>query len=454
MHDAGVAALCGLVAGCIEWMSQTLWGEHKILLDLSVGVSTGIIAGLFYRFYEDTFCLSSIFMGVLYWFFYGTAFVVGILEIVAGELETGVIRFIAVSIKTFVLSLGGSIGLKIACTNAFQAWREQANNCNQIVLGDMWWRIPLYLACSASALAQYRFPVINYWRGLVVQLVGYEVQYQSFNYFSTSSSSDFLDTAYSNILGGAASVLAAAALAAIVDRLMFYYNARLLQRETEEFSKLGEFIFSATAISIRLFDKIGIGRHSDVVFLDMEKKLREQRKELKDPSHARQNIVLTDDEEIILVEAIISAEDINIWSVLMPTVYQLVPGSIIARLWFNTIFPPPLFEAEVAVRLPNSDLTISSLEENTEINVFSNLMVISISLALGLLIGFALVGLCNFLHRKTIFIWCCFADEDNMTAQRKRARKEMKADRANRKVRESVVTANLDDGRTARRRLW
>ena len=409
MHDAGVAALCGLVAGCIEWMSQTLWGEHKILLDLSVGVSTGIIAGLFYRFYEDTFCLSSIFMGVLYWFFYGTAFVVGILEIVAGELETGVIRFIAVSIKTFVLSLGGSIGLKIACTNAFQAWREQANNCNQIVLGDMWWRIPLYLACSASALAQYRFPVINYWRGLVVQLVGYEVQYQSFNYFSTSSSSDFLDTAYSNILGGAASVLAAAALAAIVDRLMFYYNARLLQRETEEFSKLGEFIFSATAISIRLFDKIGIGRHSDVVFLDMEKKLREQRKELKDPSHARQNIVLTDDEEIILVEAIISAEDINIWSVLMPTVYQLVPGSIIARLWFNTIFPPPLFEAEVAVRLPNSDLTISSLEENTEINVFSNLMVISISLALGLLIGFALVGLCNFLHRKTIFIWCCFA---------------------------------------------
>ena len=251
------------------------------------------------------------------------------------------------------------------------------------------------MACSASALAQYRFPVINYWRGLVVQLVGYEVQYQSFNYFSTSSSSDFLDTAYSNILGGAASVLAAAALAAIVDRLMFYYNARLLQRETEEFSKLGEFIFSATAISIRLFDKIGIGRHSDVVFLDMEKKLREQRKELKDPCHARQNIVLTDDEEIILVEAIISAEDIIIWSVLMPTVYQLVPGSIIARLWFNTIFPPPLFEAEVAVRLPNSDLTISSLEENTEINVFSNLMVISISLALGLLIGFALVGLCS-----------------------------------------------------------
>jgi len=29
-------------------------------------------------------------MGTLYWFFYGTAFVIGLLEIIAGELETGV----------------------------------------------------------------------------------------------------------------------------------------------------------------------------------------------------------------------------------------------------------------------------------------------------------------------------------------------------------------------------
>ena len=29
---------------------------------------------------------------------------------------------------------------------------------------------------------------------------------------------------------------------------------------------------------------------------------------------------------------------------LMPTVYQLVPGSLIARLWFNAIFPPKPIE--------------------------------------------------------------------------------------------------------------
>ena len=30
-------------------------------------------------------------------FFYGTAFVIGLLEIISGELETGVTRFVAVS---------------------------------------------------------------------------------------------------------------------------------------------------------------------------------------------------------------------------------------------------------------------------------------------------------------------------------------------------------------------
>merc|ERR1712060_255107 len=59
-------------------------------------------------------------------------------------------------------------------------------------------------------------------------------------------------------------------------------------------------------------------------------------------------------------------EDLNIWAILMPAVYQLVPGSVIAKLWFSTIFA----------------------EETSQ--TFSNLMVISTSLALGLIVGFAI----------------------------------------------------------------
>lgn len=74
-------------------------------------VAQGVIAGLSYKIIDDQVCLSAIFMGTLYWFFYGTAFVIGLLEIIAGELDTGTTRFIAVSVKTFVLCLGAAFGI-------------------------------------------------------------------------------------------------------------------------------------------------------------------------------------------------------------------------------------------------------------------------------------------------------------------------------------------------------
>ena len=74
--------------------------------------------------------------------------------------------------------------------------------------------------------------------------------------------------------------------------------------------------------------------------LQMEHKLEANVRELKDPTHDRKNITLTREEEIALVEAIVEAEDLNIWSLLMPAVYQLVPGSMIAKLWYNAVFPP------------------------------------------------------------------------------------------------------------------
>jgi len=135
-----------------------------------------------------------------YWFFYGTAFVIGILEIIAGELETGVTRFVAVSVKTFVLrsardaarytvngmprfvasrpllartawlsdglpstvvrnSLGAAAGMVFTLESsggAASAWQEQDGYCGLVDLQEKWWRIPLYLLCSVSVLGQVR----------------------------------------------------------------------------------------------------------------------------------------------------------------------------------------------------------------------------------------------------------------------------------------------------------
>lgn len=99
----------------------------------------------------------------------------------------------------------------------------------------------------------------------------------------------------------------------------------------------------------------------------MEKKIQKAVTELDDPTHPRRNIKLDAREEVLLLDTIVFAEPINIWSMLMPAVYQLVPGGAIARMWFDIIVPPDGSSA-----------------------VFASLMVTSISLALGLIIGDAI----------------------------------------------------------------
>ena len=84
-------------------------------------------------------------------------------------------------------------------------------------------------------------------------------------------------------------------------------------------------------------------------------------------------------------------------ALLMPAAYMLVPGSMIAKMWFNIIFPP----IEFSIVEVNS--TITDYPKQQFDNVFSNLMVISTSLALGLILGFAVVQI----GYQMICAFCC-----------------------------------------------
>ena len=317
-----------------------------------------------------------------------TAFVIGILEIIAGELETGVTRFIAVAVKTFVLCLGASFGLLVS-GNAAETWYEQADNCGRIDLAGEWWRIPLYLLCSAAVLGQYRFPVVRYWRALATMLVGYEVQYQSFNLFASLYDRDNLDTAISNVFGCACAVISACAISYYVGQVRYPFNARILEPEAPR-TGCGNMLYGFFACITTIENMVGLGRASDRDRLDMEKKLAEAQKELKDPTHSRQEILLAPNETNLLIETIVGSQDMNIWSIMMPALYQLVPGSMIAKLWFNYIFPPRLIETQQSIEGTDFTFTTYEIDEAAN-NVFAGLMIISTSLALGLVVGFALV---------------------------------------------------------------
>jgi len=394
--DAGVAAICGFTAGLIEWaIDSSAPGDLKILKDVIVGTFTGIIASLFFRFHGEFFCLKSIFMGTLYWFFYGTAFVAGILEIVSGEIETGVTRFVAVTIKTFVLSLGAAFGMAVVFTfgyeyNTIDAWYLQGLNCTSdrdFINNDLY-RIIIYIVCSFAVLGQYRFPIVNWWRGVLVQVAGYVVQYKVQQGLEHEGKNTNLDTAISNIAGAMAAVIVSDILAAIVDGMLKLYNARILHRN-KKVTKVGTFFYKITAFFVRASYYLGCGKEADLRVLNMKSDLRQQRLELHSDTHARSEINITSEQQRDIQEAIVSAEPLSTWSILMPAVYQLVPGSHIANLWFGTIFPynEDNISEDVLMKLKESNYKASDSGQ-----VFELLMVISTSLALGLLLGFAVTN--------------------------------------------------------------
>jgi len=416
-NDALVAAICGLAAGLVEYALSCVGGQAKVLIDVVVGISTGVIGGLWYKYVEKC-CLSAIFLGTLYWFFYGTAFVIGLLEIIAGELETGVTRFVAVSVKTFVLSLGASLGLMLSLSSGASGTWEQSENehCNADFTKGQWWRIPIYLLCSVGVLGQYRLQIDRYWCALIVQLVAYEVQYQVFNGLAQGHTLDHLDTASSNIMGCAGGVISACVLSWVINISRKFYCARLLQNNKSENTRLTDFIFWFMRCSVRANSRLGINRKTEIQKLDMGKKLKDQHEELNDPSHPRDHIELQGEDEDLFLEITVGSQDINIWSILMPAVYQLVPGSVIARFWFQSIFPPTE-EIEQGIE---ATLKVPMVSQES---VFSNLMVISTSLALGLIFGFALVQSYSFcLGRLTQF---CFKETDESIELRKQRQNMM-----------------------------
>ena len=314
LKDAAVAAVCGLVSGLIEWSAGHTGTTGKFTLDVIVGIATGAIAGFVYSNMGEDICMSSILMGNLYWFFYGTAFVIGLLEIMAGELETGVTRFIAVSVKTFVLCLGAGFGMMFTMEHTRDKWIQQNDNCGLIALDEKWWRIPLYLLCSASVLGQYRMPIRFYWRGLLVQLAAYEVQYQVGRIHNTAN--DNMDYALSNTLGAIAATLTACLLSFAVEHLCHGpYQKRILHIkgvDGQDAKAHQRCCYAYGRTSVQCLSKAGIGRKGDLVMLEVEKKMQVA----AGPDSPDQPIMLEEHEEAALLRTIVELE--GVWALATP----------------------------------------------------------------------------------------------------------------------------------------
>ncbi len=332
-RDSGIAAICGILGGITEWTLKKL--DLSIVKELVVGIITGVVGGFFYLDNPKT-CLNAIFMATLHWYFFGTAFVVGLMEILVGQLETGVTRFVGVTVKTFVLSLGACIGLMITTwTGASDAWAISSGHCGELKFDEQWYRVPLYLVCCMSVLGKHRMPLSQYFRALIVQLCAYEAQYEVKYLYKKRLEEegkhlkDKLYISISNISGAAAAVLTACLVSAVVNRIRTVHQINIqksgersngcFRSLTEGLRKFCTFFFTWS----RIGNKTGVQR------LKLEERLTTELVEVKDPSHRRQAIDLSANDASLFLETLIISQDLNIWAILTPALYQLVSNPFV-----------------------------------------------------------------------------------------------------------------------------
>lgn len=320
---------------------------------------------------------------------------IGLLEIIASELQTGVTRFLAVAVKTFVLSIGSAVGLTLVLNGeVYDIWTNQLDPegvaCDRFGLSssypwDPWWRIPLYLLCSVSVLGQYRFIIMNYWAGLIVQLAAYVAQ----DYFKVSLKDnhtfDGMNTVFGDIIGAMASVAAASVIALLVDFVRA--QSRI---DTDETTMVGKFFQNLYRGLVGIGNCLGLGRglisRSSAVRATLEEESKKQ-------GIPKDEVVLSQEDEATLIEEAVEAQEYNLWSLLMPAIYQLVPGSKLAMYWYNVIFPPqPIQNAAVFYNETTDDFTevLASAEKASDSAEYA-LWLTSVSLALGMILGLAAV---------------------------------------------------------------
>ena len=185
---------------------------------------------------------------------------------------------------------------------------HREKNCGNIDLDEIWWRIPLYLLCSASVLGQNRLLIVHYQCGLVVQLCAYKFQYLTCLYIHQKINYNHLNIASYNVIGAASGVISACALSFVTNKVGRFFYVRLLQKYQSNNSKIGNYLYQFMMLIISMFTCLCIRRESDILKIRLEKNLWILSKELKDNSHPRHEIRLEKKDENVLLETIIIAE--------------------------------------------------------------------------------------------------------------------------------------------------
>ena len=118
-------------------------------------------------------------LGTLYWFLYGTAFVISLYEISNNQLITGTTRFIQATLRSYGLAFGSLIGVWIAAYGGearYEAVEESCSLKDGQISNNLWYLL-LFPGSAIACLMQFRVKLVHFPVCFIVQCVAYGFQY-------------------------------------------------------------------------------------------------------------------------------------------------------------------------------------------------------------------------------------------------------------------------------------
>lgn len=174
--DVGFAAVCGVAGGIVAWCG-VLNNQIQAIADYLAAIFVAMISVGFVHAFPDSACFSAEVFGTLYWFLYGTAFVISIYEVTNNQLMAGVTRLFSAILRSYGLAFGAALGLWFSAWDD-DRWDAVTDECstktNQI---DGLWFILLFPLSGIACLFQFRVRLSHFLVCLMVQTIAYGSQY-------------------------------------------------------------------------------------------------------------------------------------------------------------------------------------------------------------------------------------------------------------------------------------
>jgi uncharacterized membrane protein YjjP (DUF1212 family) len=365
-HDLYWSATTGLLCGLIAW-GCSVWPQLFGVMDILVAITTAMMTIAAVTAQPESTCFSAQVLGNLYWFLYGTAYVLSVYEIINGQqVLTGMTRFVLAIFRSYVLAFGVVLG------TWFAGWNDDreffiARQCSEATeqMGDRWY-ILLFSVNAVSCLMQFRVGLRHFLVCFLVQAAAYGLQYSLQNVWEQP---EFI----ANLVP---------AFAAVVLAQMLYTAAHRMK------------MMSVLSVS-RSYDNNALSKKTD----DYENGHDEEADTHNEDDGAFiQNSALTTSTNFVNEgwtsrvgfggvgysrEDQMELQRSDIWFCVLPALYLLVPGSKLLQISFaelvSGIDDEPVAEVQAA-----------------DISSFGTaLFTIALAQALGLRLGFAFLWLIN-----------------------------------------------------------